>query len=411
MAENGGGASSSSAPVPATSSGWGWGNLLSSAASLKTKAAEAARRVSESAAKNATLAAKNAASGAAAAAKDAQSAALAARQALLKPGETARLLKEKANQTHRGFLAEKDRADQRDESSDIRARSAGEARVPWDVRGDGLEAYREEIRDRVLALSTDDRSFLCPPAPEVKFAFNYESQMAVALQLLKVDAALQQARFRLVPRKVKEEPFWRNYFYRVGVIVDAYLVRACHEGDEDGGAGAGEGGGGGESGGEDGGEEGEEDPAAAVRQVGTGPAARAGTRTLGDDGVEASRVGVEMDFAFASEDALLNPGLVQNPAAGNGVEQQGGKGATGDAAVEEGVGGDWELELANELAMDFGELAGEVEAAHSAAASAAEVGGTGEERKEAAGVECGGGADDAVDDLEERLRKEFDLDG
>ena len=43
----------------------------------------------------------------------------------------------------------------------------------------------------------------------------------VALATLEADPKLQDARFKLVPARIKEEEFWRNYFYRVQLILES----------------------------------------------------------------------------------------------------------------------------------------------------------------------------------------------
>ena len=46
--------------------------------------------------------------------------------------------------------------------------------------------------------------------------------MPTALACLAADKDLEQLRFGLVPRKLKEDKFWRNYFYHVSLLKAAY---------------------------------------------------------------------------------------------------------------------------------------------------------------------------------------------
>ena len=73
----------------------------------------------------------------------------------------------------------------------------------------------------------DDSTFTTPPSSDVDFSFDFNSNSAEAMAMLEADSNLSIKRFKLVPRKVKEDAFWRNYFYRV------YLIRESHEGIED----------------------------------------------------------------------------------------------------------------------------------------------------------------------------------
>lgn len=80
--------------------------------------------------------------------------------------------------------------------------------------------YNEEetMKNQILALSTDERNFLRDPPAGVPFHFESDSMYPVALATLKEDRNLSKMRFQLVPKKISEERFWRNYFYRVSLI-------------------------------------------------------------------------------------------------------------------------------------------------------------------------------------------------
>ncbi|KAL1914209.1 uncharacterized protein VTP21DRAFT_9662 [Calcarisporiella thermophila] len=87
---------------------------------------------------------------------------------------------------------------------------------PWH----GVEG-EEELKQRILAISKDKRNFTVPPPPEDPFdmAVYYQS----ALATMQADARLGRMRHRLVPRVIKEEEFWHNYFYRVGVVKRSFF--------------------------------------------------------------------------------------------------------------------------------------------------------------------------------------------
>ncbi|XP_017884209.1 synapse-associated protein of 47 kDa isoform X2 [Ceratina calcarata] len=89
----------------------------------------------------------------------------------------------------------------------------GEAVAPW------VGAPNEDVlREECLSLSTDQRNFLRPPPEGVDFHWDFEAVQPMAEATLALDPNLQEMRFRLVPKEISEENFWRNYFYRVSVL-------------------------------------------------------------------------------------------------------------------------------------------------------------------------------------------------
>lgn len=80
--------------------------------------------------------------------------------------------------------------------------------------------YNEEetMKAQILALSKDKRNFLRNPPAGVQFNFDYESNFLVGMVMLEEDPNLKEMRFKIVPKEIKEEQFWRNYFYRVSLI-------------------------------------------------------------------------------------------------------------------------------------------------------------------------------------------------
>merc|ERR1712038_682617 len=80
----------------------------------------------------------------------------------------------------------------------------------------------EELREKILALSEDRRNFLRAPPQGVDFDFDYASVSATWVVLLGEDPRLRDMRYELVPKKVKEDEFWRNYFYRVGLAKQSF---------------------------------------------------------------------------------------------------------------------------------------------------------------------------------------------
>ncbi|XP_068566804.1 synapse-associated protein 1 [Cebidichthys violaceus] len=88
--------------------------------------------------------------------------------------------------------------------------------------------YNEEetIQQQILALSADKRNFLRDPPAGVQFHFDMEQMYPLAAVMLEEDQLLNCMRFDLVPKHVKEEVFWRNYFYRVSLIKQSAQLTA-----------------------------------------------------------------------------------------------------------------------------------------------------------------------------------------
>lgn len=89
----------------------------------------------------------------------------------------------------------------------------GEALPPW-------VGYpnEEKLKEEILSLSTERKNFVRNPTTGVSFEFDLEQFLPVAQATLAVDSNLEDMRFQLVPKVVTEEVFWRNYFYRVGLL-------------------------------------------------------------------------------------------------------------------------------------------------------------------------------------------------
>ncbi|XP_072321680.1 synapse-associated protein 1 [Eucyclogobius newberryi] len=88
--------------------------------------------------------------------------------------------------------------------------------------------YNEEetIQQQILALSADKRNFLRDPPAGVQFLFDMDQMYPLAAVMLEEDHLLNHMRFDLVPKLVKEEVFWRNYFYRVSLVKQSAQLTA-----------------------------------------------------------------------------------------------------------------------------------------------------------------------------------------
>eukprot|EP00112_Aurelia_sp_Birch-Aquarium-sp1_P014854 Seg3236.1 transcript_id=Seg3236.1/GoldUCD/mRNA.D3Y31 product="Synapse-associated protein 1" protein_id=Seg3236.1/GoldUCD/D3Y31 len=90
----------------------------------------------------------------------------------------------------------------------------------------------EEMKTQIMSLSTDERNFLRDPPSGVDFHFDLDAVMPVALTILREDKKLQDMRFKLVPKKMKEDKFWRNYFYRVSLIKQSSQLSTLAQSDK-----------------------------------------------------------------------------------------------------------------------------------------------------------------------------------
>ncbi|GAA6225909.1 synapse-associated protein 1-like isoform X2 [Lates japonicus] len=102
-----------------------------------------------------------------------------------------------------------------------KAKKSEAAVPPW-------VGYNEEetIQQQILALSADKRNFLRDPPAGVQFHFDMEQMYPLAAVMLEEDQLLNRMRFDLVPKHVKEDVFWRNYFYRVSLIKQSAQLTA-----------------------------------------------------------------------------------------------------------------------------------------------------------------------------------------
>eukprot|EP01102_Stenamoeba_stenopodia_P018638 TRINITY_DN6872_c0_g1_i1.p1 TRINITY_DN6872_c0_g1~~TRINITY_DN6872_c0_g1_i1.p1 ORF type:complete len:299 (+),score=89.03 TRINITY_DN6872_c0_g1_i1:181-1077(+) len=94
---------------------------------------------------------------------------------------------------------------------------------PWeDLPRDAEAEVIENVRKQILSLPKNKRNFMENPPSDVTFDFNYEEYLPVCIASLKADPQLERMRFYLVPQYIREQRFWRNYFYRVKIIKEAH---------------------------------------------------------------------------------------------------------------------------------------------------------------------------------------------
>mmetsp|Transcript_26587 Transcript_26587/g.42138 ORF Transcript_26587/g.42138 Transcript_26587/m.42138 type:complete len:407 (-) Transcript_26587:37-1257(-) len=85
--------------------------------------------------------------------------------------------------------------------------------------------FMDELRLNILKLCEDENNFLIKaPTSTSVFDFKLEYALPYAQCALREDAVLPDIRFKMVPKKLTEEQFWKNYFYRVNVIRESLNI-------------------------------------------------------------------------------------------------------------------------------------------------------------------------------------------
>jgi hypothetical protein len=93
---------------------------------------------------------------------------------------------------------------------------------PWlDISTTDTNLF-EEVKNQIMNLTKSKRNFLNAPPEDSTFTFSFEEYLDLAQLCLKSDPMLSKVRFYLVPKYIREPQFWRNYFFRVYLIKEAY---------------------------------------------------------------------------------------------------------------------------------------------------------------------------------------------
>jgi hypothetical protein len=95
--------------------------------------------------------------------------------------------------------------------------------LPWETIL--IIEKRNEAKERILKLSMEDQTFTIPPP--TNYIYDVVTKEPIAHRMLEVDALLSAKRFKLVPKTLDEVEFWKNYFYRVDLILNAMAGSAA----------------------------------------------------------------------------------------------------------------------------------------------------------------------------------------
>ncbi|CAI2731397.1 unnamed protein product [Schistosoma spindalis] len=114
----------------------------------------------------------------------------------------------------------------------IRFRSSSQSELPpWhpDICGLSDSDALSSLKEQILALSQNPNNFLISPPEEAQLKWTSpipDNLLREAQILLKEDPNLGSIRYLLVPSKISEEIFWRNYFYRLSLIQQSASLSA-----------------------------------------------------------------------------------------------------------------------------------------------------------------------------------------
>jgi len=105
-------------------------------------------------------------------------------------------------------------------------RSLSEAIPPWTVKSKENKdaSVEEDLKRRILKLTKDQTNFIAKAPDSSVFSFDMKAATPYATKAIEMDGDLRKLRFKLVPQKVPETEFWRNYFYRVSLLREQLSV-------------------------------------------------------------------------------------------------------------------------------------------------------------------------------------------
>ena len=99
----------------------------------------------------------------------------------------------------------------------------------WHTFTEDKSVLEAELKQRILRLATDPRTFLSSAPDAGLFPFSLELALPHIQLALRNDPLLSRMQYRLVPRKVSERQFWTNYMYRVSMVREQMEVGELFE--------------------------------------------------------------------------------------------------------------------------------------------------------------------------------------
>jgi len=128
------------------------------------------------------------------------------------------------------FLEENKKLEEKAKAEEKRQQ---EAKLPWEtvkIVNNSNGNIRDIIREEILDLSTSEENFLTEESNYMfEFEFDMEECKYQAIKLMEYDQRLGLLRNAIVPSKVSDERFWKNYFYNVELIKMKHAIKAEEE--------------------------------------------------------------------------------------------------------------------------------------------------------------------------------------
>jgi len=97
----------------------------------------------------------------------------------------------------------------------------------WDIIEEYLDnppSFHVDLTQQIKQLSTNPNNFIKAPTQQPQPEQLNEKYVGVATKLLLLDPNLPAVRHKLVPARVKENHFWRNYFYHLFTLASAHGI-------------------------------------------------------------------------------------------------------------------------------------------------------------------------------------------
>jgi len=128
------------------------------------------------------------------------------------------------------FLEENKKLEEKAKAEEKRQQ---EAQLPWEtvkIINNSNGNIRDIIKEEILDLSTSEENFLTEESNYMfEFEFDMEECKYQAIKLMEYDQRLGLLRNSIVPSKVSDERFWKNYFYNVELIKMKHAIKAEEE--------------------------------------------------------------------------------------------------------------------------------------------------------------------------------------
>eukprot|EP01080_Neovahlkampfia_damariscottae_P008439 gene8439-265_t len=89
--------------------------------------------------------------------------------------------------------------------------------IYWETPPENWKQTPEKLKEEILKISKNEKNFKIPPTED--FYFVFEENINQAQLMIKLDKNIKSHLFELVPSFLSEDDFWRNYFYRINLVL------------------------------------------------------------------------------------------------------------------------------------------------------------------------------------------------